>query len=152
MSLLVGNNSLYIKGDLMAEQIEDVKKELEEDVKSLLPLQNEVNLLQQSPEVVKYLQAVDKFKTRESLIRKTIQDQMEKNNIKKISGDWGFMTIVEKANYKAPDLNAVPAKFIKKALDTTKVGAQFKLSGTLPKGVESNPSRSLMIKLKVDDE
>lgn len=136
----------------MTDKRSDIEAELADEVKILVPLQEQMNELAQKPEVVKYLEATKQFRDTEKAIRLTIQTQMENNNIKKISGDWGYMTIVERANYRATDINDVPSKFVKKALDTTKVAAQLKLTGELPRGVETNPTRSLTIKLKSPTE
>lgn len=80
-----------------------------------------------------------------------IKDAMIEYNIKTIKGDWGSVTVVERTNYKA-DLDEVPAKFIKKVIDTTKIAASHKLEGKLPKGVTTTTTKFLMKKFKKGDE
>ncbi|MBS4040377.1 MAG: siphovirus Gp157 family protein [Flavobacteriales bacterium] len=138
---------------MATKDIDAIKQELAQDVQSLIPIQNDILQLQQSPEVVKYLEKVNQFKNKEAAIREVIQGQMEKHGIKSIKGEnWGSMTIRENTNFSAEDLDSVPPKFIKKALDTTKLRAHLKLSDKLPKGVEVTHTRSLVIKLKSPTE
>jgi hypothetical protein len=78
---------------------------------------------------------------------KTIEEQMIEHNIKSVKGEWGSITIAERTNYKA-DLDELPAKFIKKVADTTKIANFAKLEGELPKGVTTSTTKYLMKRIK----
>lgn len=116
--------------------------------KELVLLEHE--LMTSNPKLGAFLQKQKEFANKSAAFYKTIEEQMIAHNIKSIKGSWGSLTIAERTNYKAADLDAVPAKFIKKALDTTKVSAQVKLSGKLPKGVESSEQLILQKRIKLD--
>ena len=55
----------------------------------------------------------------------------------------GSITIAERDNFKAVDLDAVPRKFVKKALDTTKVSSYYTLEGKLPAGIDHTTTKYL---------
>ena len=73
---------------------------------------------------------------------KKVEEQMIEHNVKSIKGEWGSITIAERTNYKA-DLDELPAKFIKKVADTTKIGTFHKLENKLPKGVTISTTKYL---------
>lgn len=82
-----------------------------------------------------------------SEVWKKVEEQMIQNNIKSIKGDWGSITIAERQNFKI-DLELLPAKFIKKVPDTTKIAASYKLEGKPPKGAEPYTTRYLTKRIK----
>jgi len=134
-----------------------IEDELKLQVNEIVSEERELALLEHdlvsnNPQFTAFLQKQKDFQTKSNLYWKAIEDQMIKNNIKSIKGDWGSLTIAERTYYKAEDLSKVPAKFLKKELDTTKVGAQVKLSGELPKGVTSSLTLSLQKRIKVSTE
>lgn len=141
----------------MTQKEMPIEDELKLQVNELVSEERELALLEHdlvssNPQFTAFVQKQKEFQTKSNLYWKAIEDQMIKNNIKSIKGDWGSLTIAERTNYKAEDLAKVPAKFIKKALDTTKIGAQVKLSGELPKGVTSSLTLSLQKRIKVSNE
>ena len=79
---------------------------------------------------------------------KSVEKQMIDNNIKSVKGEWGSLTIAERTNYKAEDIDLVPKKFIKKTLDTKKVSAAEQLTGELPKGITASQTKFLTKRLK----
>lgn len=79
---------------------------------------------------------------------KQVESVMIEHDIKSIKGDWGSITIAERTNYKAEDLDAVPSKFLKKALDTNKIAAAFKLENKLPKGITTSVTQYLTKRIK----
>jgi predicted metal-dependent peptidase len=79
---------------------------------------------------------------------KNVETAMIENNVKSIKGEWGSITIADRTNYKASDLEEVPRKFIKKALDTKKVQAHQDLTGELPKGVTESHTKYLTKRIK----
>lgn len=136
----------------MAIDQETVKKDIDKEVVELITEETKLaqleQALQESPQFKAFIQAQQDFRDKSSAYWKNVEQQMIDNGIKSVKGDWGSLTIVERVNLKAPDLTLVPAKFIKKALDTTKVSAYEKLAGELPKGVISTPTQYLMKKFK----
>lgn len=77
-----------------------------------------------------------------------IMEAMQKNGIDKIDGDWGYITLAERTTYKAEDIDEVPKRFTKLALDTNKVKAETVLKGKLPKGVEEKKTQYITKKFK----
>lgn len=61
----------------------------------------------------------------------------------------GYITLAERTNYRADDLGAVDDKYLKLALDTTKVGAEKTLTGNLPDGVVESKTQYITKKFKV---
>lgn len=88
------------------------------------------------------------LKEQHDAVIEQIKQAMIDNDVQKISGDWGFITLAERTNYKAEDISEVPAKFTKKTLDTAKVKAEATLTGKLPKGVEESKTQYITKKLK----
>lgn len=111
-------------------------------------------LARSNPAFVQFLQQQQDFKQKSDLFWETFKNEMIASDIKSIkSPAWGSITIAEKTTYSATekDLTGVPPKFIKKVLDTTKVSAHVKLSGTLPKGVQSVDSKYLTKRIKIKE-
>lgn len=77
-----------------------------------------------------------------------IQEAMIANNVTKIDGDWGYITLAERTSYKADDITAVDDKFLKLTLDTAKVKAEAVLTGQLPAGVVESKTQYLTKKFK----
>lgn len=78
---------------------------------------------------------------------KDVEQQMLDNDIKSIKGDWGSLTIAERTNWKV-DLDQLPSKFVKKAPDTTKLSAHYKLTNKVPKGAEISHTKYLTKRIK----
>lgn len=78
---------------------------------------------------------------------KTVESAMIEHNVKSIKGDWGSITIAERDVFKG-DIEEVPAKFLKKALDTKKIGSYYTLEGKLPKGVTHSTTKYLTKRIK----
>jgi len=62
-----------------------------------------------------------------------LQQLMEAQGVKKIKGDWGYITLTERENLK--EIAPLPPRFYKKVLDTSKVRAYRMMKGELPEGV-----------------
>lgn len=95
-----------------------------------------------------YLQAKKAFDEQEEILWGTVLDGMSKNGVKKIKGDWGSVTLVEKTVTKIKDLDELPTRFLKKVADTKKINLEIKLKGKIPKGVTLEPSVYLLKKIK----
>lgn len=65
-----------------------------------------------------------------------------------LKGDWGYITLANRTNYKAESIADVPKKFTKQTLDTTKVKAEATLTGKLPKGVTESKTYYINKKFK----
>jgi len=68
-----------------------------------------------------------------------------------IPGFTGYITLAERTNYKADDLEQVAEEFLKPALDTDKVKAQAVLTGELPAGVVESKTQYITKKFKVEN-
>lgn len=88
------------------------------------------------------------LKAKHDTIIEQVKEAMIANNVQRIDGDWGYITLAERTTYKADDLNAVDEKFTKPALDTTKVKAEATLTGELPAGVTESKTQYITKKLK----
>jgi hypothetical protein len=116
-----------------------IPKDLQEQVDQTVTLQQNVEA------------KAKELKTAQDQIDATwtkVKEVMVANNIKSIKGEWGSITIAERKVFKALDLATVPAKFIKKVLDTTKIGSAFTLEGKLPKGIEMSTTQYLTKRIK----
>lgn len=63
----------------------------------------------------------------------------------------GYITLAERVSYKAEDLETIDEKFLKLALDTSKVKAEVVLSGKLPEGIEETKIQYVTKKLVVNE-
>lgn len=81
---------------------------------------------------------------------KHVEKAMIDNDVKsiKLNDNRGSITIAERTNYKAADLDEVPKKFIKKALDTEKVKSYAVMMGELPKGISESHTKYLTKRIK----
>lgn len=82
-----------------------------------------------------------------------IKNAMIEANVPKIEIDLpgltGYITLAERTNYRAEDIEQVPEEFTKPALDTDKVKAQHTLTGQLPVGVIESKTQYITKKFKV---
>lgn len=133
---------------------------IEGEIVEQLSKENELAVLEQEvqaaiaslPEVQKLEQARREINAASADFWKDIETKMVDNGIKSVKGNWGYVTIAERTDYKAEDLSAVPMKFITKVLDTKKVGAFAKLTGKPPKGVTKSTKLYLTKKIKAPVE
>lgn len=116
--------------------------------KELALRQQEADLVAENPKFGEFLQQMKAYEKNAKILWSTVEDQMIKHQVKSIKGDWGSLTIVDTTRYTTEDIDSVPPKFIKKALDTTKIKAQSKLSGKLPRGIIATNKQHLMKRIK----
>jgi hypothetical protein len=90
------------------------------------------------------------LKAKHDEVIEQIRDAMIANNVDKLEGDWGYITLAERTNYKAVDLNEVPREFVelKASLMLDRVKAQDVLSGELPAGVIKTSTQYITKKIK----
>lgn len=124
--------------------------------------QNQSNQLAKSPNTKKAIAILEKFAKLEAEYKamekeskeavELIKQVMIDNNITKIDIDTanytGYITLAERTSYKADDIEAVDAKYLKSTLDTAKVKAETTLSGSLPAGVTESKTQYITKKLK----
>lgn len=125
--------------------------DVESEVKEVLDMEQELARLEaELAQVEQFKQFIEFQRTvrdKTAEVFKNIEETMITNDIKTVKGDWGSLTIVERTNYSG-DLTQVPKKFIKKVLDTTKVGQAHKLEGELPKGITTTTTKFLQKRFK----
>lgn len=141
----------------MAKDEMPIQDELKLQVNQLLSEEQELRktadeLGKANPGFVNFLKHQQEFQKKSDAFWKKLEKDMIDNDVKSIkSKRWGSITIAEKTTYKATDIDEVPSKFVKKALDTKKVGAQFSLSGKLPKGVVAAEAKYLTKRINIKE-
>jgi hypothetical protein len=75
------------------------------------------------------------LKEQHDAVVEQIREAMVAAGVQRIEGEWGYITLAERTTYKADDIDSIDEKYLKPALDTTKVKAQHTLTGQLPVGV-----------------
>lgn len=124
---------------------------IQAEVTTVLNLEKSVaDIEKELMENVQFRDFLEKQKTAQSAIAATwkkIEEQMIENDVKSIKGEWGSITIAERTNYKT-DLDELPAKFIKRVADTTKIASYAKLENKLPKGVTTSQTKYLTKRIK----
>ena len=88
------------------------------------------------------------LKIKHDEVLEQIRTTMEENDVERIDGDWGYITLVTKTTYRTDDLSEVDNMYLKLSLDTTKVKAQAVLTGKLPAGVTESTSKYITKKFK----
>lgn len=88
------------------------------------------------------------LKTKHDEVIKQVQEAMEANDVQKLSGDWGSITLAERTTYKAVEMTEVPEEFVKPTLDTAKVKAHNVLTGDLPTGVSISTTKYIVKRFK----
>jgi hypothetical protein len=71
---------------------------------------------------------------------------MEANDIKKIDGDWGYITLAERKLFVAT--GELPPRFYKRMLDSAKIKAHETMTGKLPENVATKSTLYLSKRIK----
>lgn len=105
--------------------------------------------------LTKFAKLESKYKAMEAEVKEAndlIKEAMVAGGVDKVTIDmpgWeGYITLAERINYKAEDLSEVDKKYLKSALDTTKVKAEATLTGKLPAGVTESRTQYITKKIK----
>lgn len=98
-------------------------------------------------QLTEVLRNVSQLETQTKKFWKEVETAMINADRKSFKGDFGSLTIVEKQSFSG-DLDQVPRKYIKKALDTKAVNSDYKLTNILPKGVTVKNIKYLMKRVK----
>lgn len=123
---------------------------------------NQSNQLVKNPHTKKAIQVLQRFAETETAYKaaekeakaatELIKNAMIEAGVPKIEVDLpnltGYITLAERTNYKADDLEQVADEFLKSALDTEKVKAQAVLTGQLPAGVVESKTQYITKKFK----
>ena len=88
------------------------------------------------------------LKEKHDMIVSQVMVAMIENGVTRIDGDWGYITLAERTNYRAKDINEVAEKYIKPSLDTAKVKAEVVLTGQLPTGIVESKTKYITKKFK----
>lgn len=126
---------------------------------------NQSNQLVKNPNTKKAIAALRKYAKLETQLKaaekeakvatETIKQAMIDANVPKIifdpelTGITGYITLAERTNYKAEDIEQVPAEYTKPTLDTDKVKAQHTLTGQLPVGVVESKTQYITKKIEL---
>lgn len=127
--------------------------------------QKQSTQLVKSPNTKKALQTLKRFAELEAEYKalekeskkatELIKDTMIEQGIDKVNIDMpgltGYITLAERVSYKAEDLDMVEDKYLKSALDTSKVKAEVVLTGKLPEGVTETRTQYITKKLKTEE-
>jgi phospholipase/lecithinase/hemolysin len=123
---------------------------------------NQSEILVNHPNTKKALAVLKKFAKMEAKYKELeaakkeaetqIRDAMIAAGVTKITIDQpglsGYITLAQRTSFIAPDLDAVPADFHKKTLDTAKVKSYATLNGVLPEGVDMVKTHYIIKKFK----
>ena len=131
----------------LKEQLEKEAADLHHEQAQLLVMEKE---LEQNTQFKKYLALKNKINNQDALFREAVKNEMIKNDIPKLKGDWGSITLVTRETYKVTDENKVPAEYKEEktviVVDTKAIKEDYTLTGVLPAGVQVNKSQHVLIK------
>lgn len=134
-----------------AKNSEDTAKVLEGEVVEMVELQTEIAkteaTLMENPEFRAFLTRKKEVDQQLADFWKRVETEMIEANIKTIKGPWGSLTIAERQNWKV-DEDALPAKFFKKVVDTSRITKTYQLEGKAPKGAEPYTTKYLTKRIK----
>ena len=133
----------------------DVTKELNQltQMESELELaQAEFNAkmqeLQSDPAYQNFIQLESAVNNKRKELKEQVFEAMVATDTKTVDTDSIRVTVAERKNFKAEDIDKVPTDFIKFSLDTTRVNKHYKLYGELPEGVDMSETKYLLWKDK----
>jgi len=126
-------------------------EKIETEVKDLLGLAKSLKAteeqLMQNEAFRNFIEMQKEYNERSTAFWKEVETRMIDNDIKSIKGDWGSLSIAERIGWTI-DTDLLPAKFIKKSPDTTKITATYRLEGKAPKGCEPYTTKYLTKRFK----
>lgn len=117
---------------------------------------NQSTILVNSPNTKKAVAILQKFSAMEAQYKELetqkkeaevqILEAMKAHNIRKIEGEWGYITLATRQTFKA--IGTLAPRFTKVTMDSTKVKAHYTLTGNLPANVEVSETEYLTKKIK----
>lgn len=123
---------------------------------------NQSSQIVKNPNTKKAIQVLQRFAKKEAEYKalekeskqaaELLKEAMIEQGISKIDIDLpgltGYITLAERINYRAADINEVADEFKKPTLDTEKVKAQAILTGQLPEGIVESRTQYITKKFK----
>lgn len=128
---------------------EELKKKATKEIKSLEKIEGKMNELQlvlaDNPQFKQFMEFQANFKTKSAELFKKLEKQMIDAGVTKVEGDWGYLTIVNRTDYKLVDETAVPEEYkeTQVVVNMKKVKEDIELTGEIPEGVEEKHSQYL---------
>ena len=101
--------------------------------------------LESNEQFQQFMKFQDQFNKKSTELFGKLEKQMIENGIEKISGDWGYLTIVNRVDYRVEDEDLVPDEYkeTKVVVDLSKVKEDIKLTGELPDGILKKETQHL---------
>ena len=125
---------------------------------------NQSNQLVKNPNTKKAMAVLAKYANLESQLKEAekeakeateqIKQAMIEQGVAKLEFEFpdikltGYITLAERTNYGAIDINEVDEKYLKQVLDTNKVKAEVTLTGELPAGVIESKTQYITKRFK----
>lgn len=103
-------------------------------------------IIQQTPELIKYLQITKSLKSQIKASESYLRDQMVDNGIKNFKGDWGSMSLARGLKWSV--IGSLAPRFYKKTIDTSRLKAYYVAMNKLPNGVDVSETYKLSPKIK----
>lgn len=129
--------------------------QLEEQVMEVIKLQKDLQAEEQQimadPRFSAFLQKQKQVTEQISAFWKDLETKMIENDIKSIKGEWGYITIAERLNFKI-DETSLPKKFFKKVVDTKRLADTFRLEGKPINGAEPYTTKYLTKRIKENSD
>lgn len=125
-------------------------KLIHQEVELTLKLESELQGLIKNPVVQQFLELQSRVNEKAALAWKNIEKQMIEADIKKVSGDWGSLTIAERLDFDIDDEQLAP-RFKKTVADTTKIRTIYQLDRKPIAGAIPKYKRYLVKRLKIGE-
>ena len=129
------------------------EKLIEETITSNMQLEKQLDeartqLMDLDPRFKQFIELEQRVKEESSRIWTVIRDQMNQHDIRKISGDWGSITLVEKIGGWTTELDKLPRRYVKKVANTEALTMDYNLTNIVPAGATPNYTKYLLKKIK----
>lgn len=108
-------------------------------------IQTPKNIISQGQDFLNFIELQKDVTSQIEAAWAEIQAQMVKHGVSNIKGDWGFVSLSERKNWKATNL---PPRFYKQVLDTARLNSLYKLGDPIPKGATFNVTNYLTKRIK----
>lgn len=140
-----------MKEDSTNVTAETLELEATSEIETINKMESELAIIQESlannPDFVKFLSVQKELNAKTAEFWSDIKDKMVRNNVKKIKGDWGWITIGETKSVVVEDEEKLPKKFFKRQIDTELLKNTVKLTGKLPSGTVEKVTYKIMKKI-----
>lgn len=103
------------------------------------------NIINQGSDFLQFIELQKELTSQIEAAWHEIQTTMLDHDVSSIKGDWGYISVAERRNWKATDL---PPRFYKQTLDTARLNSMFKLGDAIPKGASFTTTNYLAKRIK----